>query len=75
MTSGDRGYGSLTTLSSKLQMKGINVFAVGVGQFDQSELEEVASDVANVYTTLNFETLHQLSDRLRTDFCKGNYGL
>ena len=67
--------GNLTALSSKLQKKGINVFAVGVKRFKQSELEEIASDLANVYTTLNFETLHELSDRLSTDFCEGNYGL
>ena len=65
---------SLTALSSKLQKKGINVFAVGVGSaFEQSELEEIATVRENVYTS-SFERLQELSAPVRKAFCRGNCG-
>ena len=74
MTRVDRSYGNLTALSSQLASKGIEVYALGVGEhISRSELEEIGSKRENVYTATLFDDLKGLSDRLTKGFCEGEY--
>jgi hypothetical protein len=45
------------------------IFAIGIGTFDTSELEAIASGPEYVYTTASFDTLKNLIGQLLIAIC------
>lgn len=65
-------YTSLAVASRGIKRKGVTVFAVGVGSsVDQTELEEIASERLNVFTSASFNDLQGLSSAITRSLCEG----
>lgn len=60
-----------------LESEGVDVFAIGIGISDKSELETIATDPRNVHTVTRFSDLSTLTNVLRRDVrsCKFIYYL
>jgi len=58
--------------AERLHDMGVHIIAVGVGDADYKELEEIASgpDDENVFTT-NFDSIVNLAGSIHEDVCKG----
>ena len=67
-------YTRLAVASRGIKRKGVTVFAVGIGSsFDQRELEDIASERFNVFTSVSFKDLQGLSSDITTSLCEGKW--
>ena len=65
-------YTRLAVASRGIKRKGVTVFVVGIGSsVDQTELEEIASERLNVFTSASFNDLQDLSSEITTSLCEG----
>ena len=63
-----------TASSAKLlHQNNITVFAVGIGNAKQSELDAIASDKKYVYTYTDFSMLDQIKDSFAREACEGGF--
>ena len=69
LTDGVNNQGDLYGEIAKINRSEIDVFAVGVDGYSQSELEAITADTSRVYTVQEFDELATLINDLRVGVC------
>ncbi|XP_071325050.1 collagen alpha-6(VI) chain-like [Trachinotus anak] len=59
----------VTVPAEKLRAKGVTIYAIGVKDSNQKELEDIAGDPKKTFLVNNFDALKSLSDGVTRDIC------
>ncbi|CAL1528436.1 unnamed protein product [Lymnaea stagnalis] len=55
--------------AGQLRQTGVHVLAVGVGRFDRTELEGIATRIGDVFYRDSFDLLHELNGEITSNVC------
>lgn len=58
--------------AEKLRAQGVTVYAIGVKNADQEELQEIAGDPKRMFFVNNFDALRPIKDDIITDICSAD---
>lgn len=53
----------------KLRQQGVTIYAIGVKDADENELQEIAGDSTRTFLVSNFDALKPIKDDIITDIC------
>ncbi|XP_059166952.1 collagen alpha-6(VI) chain-like [Physella acuta] len=71
MTDGQSTHPELTVeAAQRLQLQGVNIFSIGIGNYTLSELISVASDPRYVFTALDFKFLDKVKEKVAEKACE-----